>query len=203
MADFFTRVAERTLGLTPAVKPDLPSVFTPASPVETISRPFKAAPQISPADPSPRRSSDESVAFQSAAARRNSAASPVEPTNEPNEPEVIESMFTTPSIPARQLPQDLPIPSMPDDPELASHEAPAFETIKHTIATQPATFVTSNPQTFVDNSHAPAPTIQVTIGRVEVRANVQPPSSRKTPAKKQSSHLSLDQYLRERNGGRR
>jgi len=50
-------------------------------------------------------------------------------------------------------------------------------------------------------THKPAPTIQVTIGRIEVRATpppVPPPKQRSTPLV-----MSLDDYLRQRNGGRR
>ncbi len=53
-----------------------------------------------------------------------------------------------------------------------------------------------------DTPHAPpAPTIQVTIGRIEVRAeSPQPLPRRATPA---APRLTLDEYLRRRNGGDR
>ena len=47
---------------------------------------------------------------------------------------------------------------------------------------------------------ADAPTIQVTIGRVEIRATVASTPARKPPA--QAPVMSLDEYLRQRNGGR-
>ncbi len=54
-------------------------------------------------------------------------------------------------------------------------------------------------------SHQPAvsepPTIQVTIGRVEIRAAVAPASARKTSAR--SPAMNLDAYLKQRNGGQR
>lgn len=46
-----------------------------------------------------------------------------------------------------------------------------------------------------------APTIQVTIGRVEIRATVESTPARKAPTK--ALAMSLDEYLRQRNGGRR
>jgi hypothetical protein len=46
----------------------------------------------------------------------------------------------------------------------------------------------------------PAPTINVTIGRVEIRAAVAQPTERRAPAR--APRLSLDAYLHERNGGR-
>lgn len=46
-----------------------------------------------------------------------------------------------------------------------------------------------------------SPTIQVTIGRVEIRAAVASASARKTPAR--SPAMNLDDYLKQRNGERR
>lgn len=46
-----------------------------------------------------------------------------------------------------------------------------------------------------------APTIQVTIGRVEIRATISPPQPRKAPT--QPRAMSLDEYLKQRNGSRR
>lgn len=46
-----------------------------------------------------------------------------------------------------------------------------------------------------------SPTIQVTIGRVEIRAAVAAASARKTSAR--SPAMNLDEYLKQRNGGRR
>lgn len=52
------------------------------------------------------------------------------------------------------------------------------------------------------SDEAPTPTIQVTIGRIEVRATVAAATpARKTPAK--SPAMSLDEYLKQRNGGQR
>lgn len=53
----------------------------------------------------------------------------------------------------------------------------------------------------VEDNHKPAPTIQVTIGRIEVRAS--PPAARSHPKAKEHQPMSLDQYLRGRNGGGR
>ena len=48
----------------------------------------------------------------------------------------------------------------------------------------------------------PAPTIRVAIGRIEVRAVTPPPARPPTPARTPPS-LSLDDYLKQRNGGQR
>jgi hypothetical protein len=48
---------------------------------------------------------------------------------------------------------------------------------------------------------ADAPTIQVTIGRIEIRATVEPAPTRKASTK--ALAMSLDEYLRQRQGERR
>ncbi|MCU0500446.1 MAG: hypothetical protein MUC51_01550, partial [Anaerolineae bacterium] len=51
----------------------------------------------------------------------------------------------------------------------------------------------------------PPPTIEITIGRVEVRATVSPPApvARPQPVAEAAPRLSLEEYLRIQNGGRR
>jgi hypothetical protein len=50
------------------------------------------------------------------------------------------------------------------------------------------------------NAHAP---VQITIGRIEVRAIVPPVAPpQRAPEKKPAAHMSLDDYLKERNRGR-
>jgi hypothetical protein len=51
----------------------------------------------------------------------------------------------------------------------------------------------------------PPPTIEITIGRVEVRATVGPPVpvARPQPVAQTAPRLSLEEYLRNQNGGRR
>jgi len=52
-----------------------------------------------------------------------------------------------------------------------------------------------------ERAHAmDAPTIQVTIGRVEIRATVAPTPTRKAPTHRPT--MSLDEYLKQRNGSR-
>jgi hypothetical protein len=55
-----------------------------------------------------------------------------------------------------------------------------------------------------NNSQAPQPTIQVTIGRIEVRAVTMPPPPQAPRSRKKSQpSLSLDDYLKQRSGGQR
>lgn len=62
-------------------------------------------------------------------------------------------------------------------------------------------FAENTASQFGTESVKESPTIQVTIGRVEIRATVASTPIRKPPTK--SSTMSLDDYLTQRNGGRR
>ncbi|HRQ40319.1 MAG TPA: hypothetical protein PLD25_20600 [Chloroflexota bacterium] len=65
----------------------------------------------------------------------------------------------------------------------------------------PATGRPTNHQPPVTTPPESAPTVQITIGRIEVRAT--PPTPTKVEKKRpQTPVLSLDEYLRQRNGGR-
>ncbi|MEH1828425.1 MAG: hypothetical protein V7L22_24330 [Nostoc sp.] len=63
---------------------------------------------------------------------------------------------------------------------------------------QPSMVSIEKPQALTDPA---TPTIHVTIGRVDVRA-MTPPSAPRSPAKPPQPQLSLDAYLRSRQGGR-
>ncbi|QLE44371.1 hypothetical protein FD723_30735 [Nostoc sp. C052] len=63
---------------------------------------------------------------------------------------------------------------------------------------QPSMGSIEKPQALTDPA---TPTIHVTIGRVDVRA-MTPPSAPRSPAKPPQPQLSLDAYLRSRQGGR-
>ena len=57
------------------------------------------------------------------------------------------------------------------------------------------------PEQRVAVQESPAPAIHVTIGRIEVRAT--PPTPAKVEKRQpQTAPVSLDEYLRQRNGGR-
>ena len=88
-------------------------------------------------------------------------------------------------------------------PELVPIQARQFSTPARVVAPrhgvpriEPAASARAEP----GETQEPAPTIQVTIGRVEIRATVAATPAGKTSAK--SPVMSLDEYLRQRNGGR-
>ena len=67
----------------------------------------------------------------------------------------------------------------------------------------PGTFWQTEIRALERAARAPVPPIQITIGRVDVRAVPLPPQRATVAERKAASRLSLEQYLRERNEGRR
>lgn len=74
---------------------------------------------------------------------------------------------------------------------------------RHEIVPAAAVKLASPPQT-ISSQPSPRPTIHVTIGRLEVRAVTAPANvPAKNMERRRNSLLSLDEYLRQRNEGRR
>lgn len=81
------------------------------------------------------------------------------------------------------------------DAPSTAQRAPAFPVQAERVMSAP---LPSAPES------APAPVVQVTIGRIEVRAATPPAPARQAPSRTSPSpSLSLDEYLRRRNGGGR
>jgi len=89
----------------------------------------------------------------------------------------------------------------PAPPFLADPQAsPVASAIRPPVA--PRSGGVRNPEALPASS-APAPAIQVSIGRVEVRAIFPEPAVRSAPAPRSRPTLSLDDYLNQRNRGKR
>jgi len=221
MGDFFTRLAERTLGLAPAVKPYLMPVFltVPESPVvgdssprpeETLDRTSTPSRKSSPrgADSiSQNMSTKESATIDGDAPQsttqswNHSVAVPARDGREvdwqlkaPNrEPRAVESRTTH----AKQNVVEIE----------RNNVTPEFKTGEKTSSAEIRQWTHANAVTAQSNlSEArptAAPAIQISIGRVEVRAAVQPAPMPRVVERKAPTRLSLEQYLRERNEGRR
>lgn len=90
-----------------------------------------------------------------------------------------------------------------NDHTISALERESHDAIAERIVTQPARAVFSSSESFAPERSQSTSTVQVSIGRVEVRA-VMPAAA--TPRRVERSTpplLSLDQYLRERNEGKR
>ena len=211
MSDFLTRLAERTLGLAPIARPDLTPVFAPAlsEPADdSVSGMSDAVPNPAPAPPV-RQSPDSSVQDLSAEVHIETAVPDEKAQPEPAKTPVAEEPSRSPHREAekrgilrtgthnvaasqqRQMVQPRPYQTAK---EAASIYSPGPST---------PPIVTTHERSRLDTKWtAPSPpTINVTIGRIEVRAVTPgpPPHAERRLVPLQS----LDEYLRSRNEGPR
>jgi hypothetical protein len=225
MADFFTRLSARTLGLAPiasprrppayAATPDLPDVHleVPASPVESDA-PFPAPTKI-PMAPRPDRR-EQTPAPPRATAQAPDPAHPLVPRAVGRPADAPRADAPVPAQPPADtgpfaVPHQ-PVPDRPAAPAVTAARAPApvqndpgaqvRPPIETTLPPPATAAPASRPRAegrslrreLPQRAAEPAPTIAVTIGRVEVRA-VMPPAPAK-PAPPRSTLRSLDDYLK-------
>lgn len=142
----------------------------------------------------PRASEPNADRPESASTRIRANQSAVEPSDESRQTHGNESRHTSVDESATQRRRSV-----------TTHVRPA---VAETIAPKPIIAqarqnLSSNETSSTDNqSPIVPPTIRVTIGRVEVRA-VMPPAPQAKPRAMHAPKLSLDDYLRTRNGGKR
>jgi hypothetical protein len=201
---------------------------TPATPPAALPSPPHHAPTPRPASPEPTRRPrrqqpvDDTPAAIKPALPRQPALAPAIPVNvipatphhqaepqpakETHTPAIIREQITLLKSVTETPPQPTPTlveivreqPIQPMPPVTAAPAAIRPEQIKPFI---PANGRSANHQPPVTPPPEPAPTVQITIGRIEVRATPPPPAKaeQKQP---RTPVLSLDDYLRQRNGGR-
>jgi hypothetical protein len=215
MADYFTRLAERTLGVTPVAQADLPSMFAPVAPMEWSMETI-ATRQSARAE----RLTPESR-FQPMAREDLPPAEAEQASETPREELVFRPSLVKFQLTAREASTGhLSVAAENDNS--AGARATSAAAGELSIATsrpgkaQPPRVqhgqVSIHPERaeFPDSTsftgtrfEATSPTIQVSIGRVEVRAVTAPAQPPRVVQRKAPPLLSLDQYLRERNGGKR
>jgi len=212
MANFFSRLAERALGSAPVAQPDLPSMFAPLAPME-LSTEISAGPESARAE----RSTSDNAA--------RDATSQNAPTQPQPAPPVIRARHDG-QINVRQTKSELARDRFRFDVEdsnlksenrrdldnsydhngarAGADEAPPQSVSRETLVRQAArSAIADFAFSTAGRPETPAPTIQVSIGRVEVRAVTPPAPTPRIVEKKAPPLLSLDQYLRQRNEGRR
>ena len=216
MGDFFTRLAERALGLAPVVQPDLPSIFAPAAPLELSMETSptreseraklpaadaapaalkeKARPQMQPVPPIHRTFHDRKIAPPLVNVRKGKGDSA-----HAKDPFAAEDRAVKPvSGPVSDEAADRGLVRMSTD------EADSPVLGRERTLIKPARSVILDSATFpVANVDTTAPAIQVSIGRVEVRAVTLPAPPSRAVERKAPPLLSLDQYLQQRNERRR
>ena len=216
MADFFTRLAERALGVAPVAAPDLPPLFAPAAldvPAETV------APQQSIGI----ATASEKASAPDAPVQNSSSRRPVESAREASRlgHEVLAPLVKM--VPPIDSTNDRQIVSQRHEPGLnsgpfpqaaqnsKSEAAPSRRSNAVLPAARDETGWPDEIQTRLSDvrvgsairAESAPPTIHVTIGRVEVRAVTAPAESARSRERKAPPLRSLDQYLRERNEDRR
>ena len=228
MADFLAHLAGQALGVRPDIRPDTASVFGPVVVIDTNPRPSLESEEsliAAPVTPhnalrgtehQPSEAQPE-VKQLAPAANMKIAPRPTGPVLTPphQRQRARESVLDEEDI--------TPLPKLPKAQSLDAHnsEAQSFQgkrepSPRRIQSTAPAVAMAISPQTRVAAStvvprtetttrmEAPAPAMHVTIGRVEVHAIApQPVPIQRLPEKITTSNQSLDEYLKERNRGRR
>ena len=226
MSDFLTRLAQRSMGAAPLIAPRLPSLFAPAEEsinnvADTTvatgavhSTTLASTPVQSPATKradsasSEPRASDyptqRAIAPEAAnapAARSDSAPPHSESTlitrveTAPANTQAIQPLVThvapqpaasleSPTAPRKQdTPAAAPEPWLPLLPQRKAESAAAFPAMAENAVN-------------ADAATPPAPTVHITIGRVEVRANIATPPAAPRPRPASQPALSLGDYLK-------
>jgi hypothetical protein len=210
MRDFFTRLAERTLGVEPVARPDIPPLIgsaperdsvppsEPESGLASISAKGGTEPRIfdrsdkswrlekphGPLEGRHQRASAEQQVFDNEPPRASALVS-LEPGDNSSADDGVGERRT----------QFWKNPVATEVATLFARREPVIAPPK------PQRIPLSEPRAFESSAAAP-PAIHVSIGRVEVRA-VTAPYRPNAPERRASARLSLEQYLRERNEGRR
>lgn len=120
-------------------------------------------------------------------------------------PELSFLQTTNPLVPkASALPNQPLVPAPAESTAIpGSTSTPPSSTAAIVVSTQVTPSVKSVAQNFIEGSDTPQPlpTIQVTIGRIEVRATP-PPAPSPAKSRPASPTMSLEEYLRQRGGGK-
>ena len=215
MANLFSRLAERALGVAPVAQPDLPSMFAPVAPME-LSTEMSAGSESARRD----RSTSDNAAPIAMSQNTWTQAQPAPPVGRARH----DAEFPPPLVNVRQTKSKSAQDRFPfaaednfkseggrvldnsfdHDRRASADEARPPSVSRETLVRQAARpAIADFASSSVERSETPAPTIQVSIGRVEVRAVTPPTQGPRVVERKAPPLLSLDQYLRERNEGRR
>jgi hypothetical protein len=217
MSDYLTRLIERSLGIAPQIEPLIPPIHAPSSltlseTLETSSA-FEsslAARIETSKEDTPRRVAADTKPLEPAFSRAESQASrtssplpetqPAFPIEENHRPHPIESPIIAVSRQSTSAlrPEAVDITAASPNPPLSKE--------KTQIVVQPEIISRLKPaeSPFVpalQTSSKQPPAIHVSIGRVEVRA-IMPPVAAPKSTPPSASKLSLEEYLKQRNGDR-
>lgn len=198
MADFFTRLAERTLGHTPAARPDIAALSVITSKMQATDYPSALEETVAATvsqEQAAASSAIPSMVSEAKAGRDNPGRS--SDFLRPQEG----ASFSRASVVPGVTPRDRTMPDLEHDEGAAKQQT--AERIAPTEFAERVRPHVPGPEFRVGPpERSVAPTIHVTIGRIDVRA-VTPPSPGLAPRARARAPLqSLDEYLTQRNGKR-
>jgi hypothetical protein len=212
MSDFLSNLISRSFATQPAIRPRLPSLFESAaaenfSEIQSVSPMTTAAQTLPTVSTAPNLFSREESSAEKPIANV-SVRSHIEPKPSfNNEPAAILQPPITPSPRTNDKPFIEPEPKKIVVSATSGHDrknqAPTAKTQLYQEFSERAAFKPERQNSFSQiEPRPPAPTIHVTIGRVEVRA-IQSAAPGPKSAKPAPPKLSLDDYLQKRDGGAR
>lgn len=225
MGDFFTRLAERTLGLAPVVQPDLMPVLLPVAQSELVSDSIPRLEETLERTTTPAR---KSAPHDADSISQNMTITEIATSAGDVPQSLTQGWDQAVALPARdgravdwQLEAPNRQPSAVESPmpmtqakqnivELDSnHLNPDFKTGEQTSSAEirqsthaSAVMAQAKPS---EVKATATPTMQISIGRVEIRAVTPPPTAvpQRAAERRGAARLSLEEYLRQRNEGRR
>ena len=209
MGDFFTRLAERTLGLAPVVQPDLMPLFPPLAESEVVSDALPGFEPIlergtTPASKAAPKDGD-SISRNIVTTETSPRAQEVPQSSKQDwqsEPPTREpSTDESPTALTRRVQSAVEIESSHRNPEFTTGQRTPPAEIRQ-LHSASSVVAQTNPS---EAKPAATPTIQISIGRVEIRAVTPAPAlgSQRPAERRGVPRLSLEEYLRQRNEGRR
>ena len=225
MSDYLTNIAARSFGRVPIIQPRLPSLFEPAT-QKNLAPPPTSLPAAGPA-PRPESECSDLQSQIPASPSQPTLCAPQRPVRSPA---TRISRLLPPRLASDTAPQLSAQGAATVTSAIRTEPIAAARCVRRAPHTQPALDVAATrpprsslpikvfarPQVIQRVEPAtppplppvparpqsePAPSIRVTIGRIEVRAAM-PPERPTSRLKAQAPTLSLDEYLKQRNGGR-
>jgi hypothetical protein len=230
MADFLGRLAARSLGKFPVAQPVVPPMFSPAGSIEQPQAALDAGSRISQAAVQSRDSSEPAQAAEAEPVVREKSPSATAVRVQPDPAPEIPQRQPLQSAMHLESPTYGPFSSLATEPVesirieqgvsasdslsvIPGHQRvmpdawPVTLDLRQgyaaTAGASPAFPSATRPPASAASAAASTPTVRVTIGRVEVRAEFPASTTRPVARPSQPATLSLEEYARQRREGKR
>lgn len=210
MADFLGRLAARALGATPVAEPVLPARFSPAAEHVSLS-PFQSAVQTFPDVDHTPHPTQPSLARSYPLHYFAAPAMPlfIQPHAHIDSQDMRPDATPAPILPHHAAENACEDDTSPDSQSKAS-TLPAQNAFAEPMPARHLPFL--SPPVRAGEQQGPStrsppkpavPTVRVTIGSIEVRAEIAAPAPARSAARTRPAHVSLEQFLRQSGGDTR